>query len=160
MVYSYFWPWGQSFSLFTLLIQNGVVAPRRHHWNGTFSERDVTASVCLYHNAYFVVDVNNHTFFYISFNLLRDGYSKWCDPKLRHGKSGGLICLSQRHFVCTAKMYSRLSLSQIPRNSLKHFEISVHRNIRVAEVRKTINRTTAFNKWVCNLTHGDILKIL
>ena len=42
--------------------------------------------------------------------------------------------------------YSRLSLSRIPRDSLKHFEISVPRNIRVAEVRKSINRTTTFNK--------------
>ena len=48
--------------------------------------------------------------------------------------------------------YSRLSLSLIPRDSLKHFEISVPRHIRVAEVRKTINRTTTFNKWICNLT--------
>ena len=35
------------------------------------------------------------------------------------------------------KIYSRLSLSRIPRDSLKHFEISVPRHIRVAEVRKT-----------------------
>ena len=48
--------------------------------------------------------------------------------------------------------YSRPSLSRIPRDSLKHFEISVPRNIRVAEVKKTINRTITFNKWVCKLT--------
>ena len=30
--------------------------------------------------------------------------------------------------------------------SLKHFEISVPRHIRFAELRKTINRTTTFNK--------------
>ena len=30
--------------------------------------------------------------------------------------------------------------------TLKHFEMSVPRYIRVAEVRKTINRTTTFNK--------------
>ena len=47
--------------------------------------------------------------------------------------------------------YSRLSLSRIPRDSLKHFEISVPRHIRVERVRKTINWTT-FNKWICNLT--------
>ena len=35
--------------------------------------------------------------------------------------------------------YSRLSLSRIPRDSLKHFEISVPRHIRVERVRKTIN---------------------
>ena len=49
-------------------------------------------------------------------------------------------------------MYSQLSLSQIPRDSQKHFEISVPRNIRIADVRKTINRTTTFNKCICNLT--------
>ena len=48
--------------------------------------------------------------------------------------------------------YSRLSLSRIPRDSLKHFEISVPRHIRVERVRKTINWTTTFNKWICNLT--------
>ena len=35
--------------------------------------------------------------------------------------------------------YSRLPLSQIPRDSLKHFEISVLRHISVERVRKTIN---------------------
>ena len=35
--------------------------------------------------------------------------------------------------------YSQLSLSRIPRDSLKHFEISVPRHIRVERVRKTIN---------------------
>ena len=48
--------------------------------------------------------------------------------------------------------YSRLPLSRIPRGSLKHFEISVLRHIRVERVRKTINWTTTFNKWICNLT--------
>ena len=48
--------------------------------------------------------------------------------------------------------YSRLSLSRIPRDSLKHFEISVPRHIRVERVRKKINWTTTFNKWICNLT--------
>ena len=49
-------------------------------------------------------------------------------------------------------IYSRISLSRIPRDSLKHFEISVPRHIRVERVRKTINWTTTFNKWICNLT--------
>ena len=49
-------------------------------------------------------------------------------------------------------IYSRLSLSRIPRDTLKHFEISVPRLIRVERVRKTINWTTTFNKWICNLT--------
>ena len=58
-------------------------------------------------------------------------------------------------------IYSRLSLSRMPRDSLKHFEIFLPWNIRVAEVRKTINRTTTFNKWICNLTPEvrDNLKI-
>ena len=34
------------------------------------------------------------------------------------------------------KEYSRLSLSRIPRDSLKYFEISVVRHIRFAELRK------------------------
>ena len=59
-------------------------------------------------------------------------------------------------------IYNWLTLSQILRDSLKHFEIPVPWNIRVAEVRKAINRTTTFNKWIGNLTpeDKDILKIL
>ena len=67
-----------------------------------------------------------------------------------------------RACVYVREKYSRLSLSRSQRDYLKHFEISVPRNIRVAEIRKTIHRTTAFNKWICNLTPEgrDILKIL
>ena len=36
----------------------------------------------------------------------------------------------------TTLIYSRLSLSRIPRDSLKYFEISVPRHIRFAELRK------------------------
>ena len=43
-------------------------------------------------------------------------------------------------------LYSRLSLSRNPRDSMKHFEISVLRHIRFVELRKTINRTTTFNR--------------
>ena len=52
-------------------------------------------------------------------------------------------------------IYSRLSLSRIPKDSLKYFEISeisIPRQIRVERVRKTINWTTTFKKWICNLT--------
>ena len=42
--------------------------------------------------------------------------------------------------------YSRLSLSRSPRDCMKQFEISVPRHIRFAELRKTINRTTTFNR--------------
>ena len=48
--------------------------------------------------------------------------------------------------------YSRLSLSRSPRDSLEYFEISVSQHIRFAELRKTISRTTTFNKRICNLT--------
>ena len=47
---------------------------------------------------------------------------------------------------CPQHIYSRLPLSRIPSDFLKHFEISVPRNISVAEVRKTVNRTTSFKK--------------
>ena len=59
-------------------------------------------------------------------------------------------------------MYSRLSLSRTPRDSIKYFEISVPRHIRFADSRKNIIRTTTFNKYICNWTLGDrdILKIL
>ena len=40
----------------------------------------------------------------------------------------------------SSKAYSRLSLSRIPRDSLKYFEISVVRHIRFAELRKTIGQ--------------------
>ena len=42
--------------------------------------------------------------------------------------------------------YSRLSLSRTPRDSMKHFEISVLRHIRFAELSKTVNLTTTFNR--------------
>ena len=61
-------------------------------------------------------------------------------------------------------MYSRLSLSRIPRDSLKYFEISVARHIRFAELRKNIIRlpVTTFNKIICNWTLEVryILKVL
>ena len=58
--------------------------------------------------------------------------------------------------------YSRLSLSRIPRDTLKYFEISVLRHIRFAELRKKLIRLTTFNKYMCNwaLEVRDILKIL
>ena len=44
-----------------------------------------------------------------------------------------------RRVFTEEKKYSRLSLSRIPRDSLKYFEISVPRHIRVERVQKTIN---------------------
>ena len=49
-------------------------------------------------------------------------------------------------FLFGVLLYSRLSLSRIPRDSLKHFEIFVPRQIRVERVRKTIDRAITFNK--------------
>ena len=45
---------------------------------------------------------------------------------------------------------------------MKHFEISVLRHIRFAELRKTINPTTTFNRMnrKFDTQVGDILKIL
>ena len=56
--------------------------------------------------------------------------------------------------------YSRLSLSRIPRDSLKYFEISILRHIRFAELREKLIRLTTFNKCMCNWTLEvrDILK--
>ena len=47
-------------------------------------------------------------------------------------------------------------------DSLKYFEISVARHIRVAELRKKIIRLTTFYKYICNWTLEvrDILKIV
>ena len=53
---------------------------------------------------------------------------------------------------CSEVKYSRLSLSRSPRDSLKYFKISIPRHIRFVKLRKTINQTTTFNKWICNLT--------
>ena len=49
-------------------------------------------------------------------------------------------------------MYSQLSLSRIPRDTLKHFEIAVPRHIRFSELRKKLIRTTTFNKLICDWT--------
>ena len=43
-------------------------------------------------------------------------------------------------------LYSRLSLSRTPRDSMKHFETSVLRHIGFAELRKLINRTNTLNR--------------
>ena len=64
----------------------------------------------------------------------------------------GLHCLPKSHLwdarhKWVKTNYSRLSLSRTPRDSMKHFEITVLRHIRFAEQRKkTINRTTTFNR--------------
>ena len=70
---------------------------------------------------------------------------------------------------CTCCLFSEVFSIQstlVISNSKELFEtlqdIFLPRNIRVAEVRKTINRTTTFNKGIGNLTpeDRDILKIL
>ena len=58
-------------------------------------------------------------------------------------------------------IYSRLSLSRSPWDSLKYFEISVRQHIRFAEL-KVKKRTPTFHTWICNLIPkvSDIKKIL
>ena len=59
-----------------------------------------------------------------------------------------------KYFIAHFTMeYSWLPLSRIPRDSLKHFEISVLRHIRVERVRKTIN-------WTTHLTNEHIIWLL
>ena len=67
--------------------------------------------------------------------------------------------MSKSVFVEKYVKYSRLSLSRIPRDSLKHFEMSIPRHIRFSELRK---KTTTFNKFICNwiLDVRDVSKIL
>ena len=77
--------------------------------------------------------------------------------KKGRSRSAYLSMKSDKHRHCpsiysTVSIYSRLSLSRSARDSMEYFEISVPRHIRFAELRKTINRTTTFNKWICNLT--------
>ena len=83
-----------------------------------------------------------------------------CFREHRQHKNHKTIESREKEPFCTSTTctYSRLSLSRISGDSLKHFEISVPRNIRVPEVRRTMNRTTTLNKWICNLSY--ILKIL
>ena len=97
-------------------------------------------------------------------NYTKERWKKKCHT----GWMYRLICVFAGHtglivgFIVRWLNYSRLSLSRIPRVYLKHFEMSVPRHIRVAELSKTINRTTIFNKWISNLPPDvtDILKIL
>ena len=58
--------------------------------------------------------------------------------------------------------YSRVSLPRSPRDSLKYFEISVHRHNRYAELRKNIEQphfTNVYVIWLLKL-YRYILKIL
>ena len=66
-----------------------------------------------------------------------------------------------RNLLCFVTVQSALVISN-SKGLFKHFEISVARYIRVAELRKTTDRTKTFNKWICNLPPEvtDILKIL
>ena len=52
--------------------------------------------------------------------------------------------------------YSRLSLSRIPRDPLKYFEISLLRHIRFAELRKIRLTNTCVCNWTLEVR--DILK--
>ena len=53
----------------------------------------------------------------------------------------------------TGIIYSRLSLSRTPRDSMKHFEISVVRHIRFTELRKKqLIEQPPLTEWIRNLT--------
>ena len=67
--------------------------------------------------------------------------------KIRHHLTRSLIrvytaCLSSRNLKTPINTVD----SRSPRDSLEYFEISIPRHIRFAELRKTINGTTTFNK--------------
>ena len=77
----------------------------------------------------------------------------WLEQKKKKKKEGTPpleLCMLWKSSTFTKghnslKFQSTLVISN-SRDSLKHFEIYVPGNIRVAEVRKTVNRTTTFNK--------------
>ena len=54
-------------------------------------------------------------------------------------EQGKILILSAKQTKPNTCAISVLSLSRIPRDLLKHFEISVPRHIRVERVRKIIN---------------------
>ena len=54
-------------------------------------------------------------------------------------------------YMCIFVKYSRLSLSRSRRDPLKHFEISVLRHIRCAELRKIPNEHPNFTKLLMNM---------
>ena len=73
------------------------------------------------------------------------------NTKKKKNKNKGLLMdsrdkLSYNYNKINSSEYSRLPLSRNQRDSMKHFEISVLRHIRFVELRKTINRTTTFNR--------------
>ena len=59
-------------------------------------------------------------------------------------------------------IYSRLSLSLIPRVSLKYFRDIRTSTYQICRIEEKIIRTTTFDKYMCNWTPEvrDILKIL
>ena len=67
-------------------------------------------------------------------------------------KISGFLSENYQCWGVKFSIYSRLSLSRIPRDSLKHFEISVLRHIRFAELRKKLIWLTTFNKYMCYWT--------
>ena len=83
-----------------------------------------------------------------TFTFIKAKYSKLqpgiCLPDIQ--------CCITRNTTQREIMIKLQSLSRSSRDSLEYFEISVPRQIRLAELRKTVNRTTTFNKWICNST--------
>ena len=114
---------------------------------------------------FFLMNNFIHTFFYYSCMDMHFHIMVLCNHSfcLHVKKQKQNIFTFHAHYFChnlgfkpvavvLTCIYSQLSLSRIPWDSQKHFEISVPLHIRVAEVRKTIDQTTTFNKWICNLT--------
>ena len=60
----------------------------------------------------------------------------FCDGLFSSMDGGFQYCLSARLTFHGAHKYNRLSLSRSRRDPLKHFEITVLRHIRFAELRK------------------------
>ena len=63
-------------------------------------------------------------------------FTKICIPYFPDIPGKGLSLKCSKSIASQIWNYSRLSLSQIPRDSLRYFEISVSRHIRFAELRK------------------------
>ena len=81
-------------------------------------------------------------------------YQHYYQHSTNRSKAEALRFSSSHGFVATGKelnmLYSRLSLSRSRRDPLKHFEISVLRHIRCAELRKIPNEQP-------NFTHEHVI---
>ena len=74
------------------------------------------------------------------FIALLTGYNKSVYYKINKMRCTNflLFCFSSPLHICTIIIYSRLSLSRSRRDPLKHFEITLLRHIKFAELRKIL----------------------